>query len=645
MKLKSVTQGISLLIALFIVVAFITGFWGWNQMDRPYKVNQEFHKYQAFVNTQVHIKLEQYLVSGNASIIQDVENALKQLSQRQLEWLTQDENNKLHLAIADIEKHVQRVRDAGKLAAHPEALLINNERERAGDQSSLARYVSQSAVPHEVKTQYFQILSKLSAGLLKISLLRQNYMLTKSDAVKNNLLRENSLLSEHVNKFNALPNLEIYEAADEESFDDEPANLTEDSILSLQSLNKRYAKELSNTIGMQTELTQSRDALLNSLHKFKQTFNNYASRVDVIKENITQEVSLWILITVSIIIILLVISFSLQAMTLSFMTQLVPFLSNMSQGKFNQTIETRSNFYEIVSLKQIGLDLQVYLEDMINQLQQQAENLLQSSQHLHKVSNQAFQIADQQNQKTEMVAISINQLSASFTEVAHNAANASVSAQDANEAVLEASNKLAGATQKIHTLSSGILSLGDLMQRLGQDSSAIETMLDVIRGVAEQTNLLALNAAIEAARAGESGRGFAVVADEVRQLAQRTAQSTEEIQTIIVQLASTAKEAITAVETQRDSAINCVEHTKDAQSALKPVVLAVNTISDSNAGIAAATEQQSVTAEEVARSTGEIQQHANKVSDDMRQVQGSSTDLHQVSDALTQLVSRLKSAA
>mgnify|MGYP005836159987 CR=1 FL=1 len=209
-----------------------------------------------------------------------------------------------------------------------------------------------------------------------------------------------------------------------------------------------------------------------------------------------------------------------------------------------------------------------------------------------QASNASMTNSSEQAARTDSVAAAINELGAAAQEIARNAADASEQASDARRDAEEGQGMVERTLVAMGELSEKIQASSNHIEVLSQKSNDIGQILDVIKGISEQTNLLALNAAIEAARAGEAGRGFAVVADEVRNLAQRTQSSALEIQQMIEQLQTGAREAVATMGESRHFSDDSVRIGGQAGENLRGVTRRIGEIDGMNQSVATATEEQ-----------------------------------------------------
>lgn len=265
-----------------------------------------------------------------------------------------------------------------------------------------------------------------------------------------------------------------------------------------------------------------------------------------------------------------------------------------------------------------------------------------SAEQLSAVTAQTSAGVQNQRMETEQTATAIHQMAATVQEVARNAEQASLAARQADDEARQGEAVVRQAIDEIGRLAGEVEQSGRGIEALNAESGRIGGVLEVIRTVAEQTNLLALNAAIEAARAGEQGRGFAVVADEVRALAQRTHESTKEIETLIASLQHLAQQAVEQMGSSRALTQNTVELSEQAGAALGRITGAVSTIEQMNQQIAAAAEEQGAVAENISESVTRVRDIGERSAEASEQTAGASAELARLGGELQGLVRQFR---
>ncbi len=199
-------------------------------------------------------------------------------------------------------------------------------------------------------------------------------------------------------------------------------------------------------------------------------------------------------------------------------------------------------------------------------------------QQICETTNQMAAGAQDQADSVQNCLSEVNDITSELHRVSKNAdktvqladsakSNAGYGKEQSNEAV-ETINQVKTITEET----------AQRINNLGNLSSEIGMIVELIKNIAAQTNLLALNAAIEAARAGEHGKGFAIVAEEVKKLAGESADATDKITEMIGEIQVQTESAISSMSANLGAVDKGVLMVQNVEKALDEIVKAIDNV-------------------------------------------------------------------
>ncbi len=279
---------------------------------------------------------------------------------------------------------------------------------------------------------------------------------------------------------------------------------------------------------------------------------------------------------------------------------------------------------------------------VVGRISASATNLSSAATELSASAEQMSKGSGVQAERASMVATSSEEMSQTVLDVAKNAGSVSKAAGDTAKTARDGETVVDRAVKEVKEIASTVNDSSKFVQSLGDRSKQIGEIVGVINDIADQTNLLALNAAIEAARAGEQGRGFAVVADEVRKLAERTADATSEIGTMIKSVQDDVGKAVEIMGNASTKVDRGVKLSEEAGGSLTTIVAAVDDLQTIIQQIASATEEMSATSEEISRDVEQIASISKETSSSSAQTAQAAGELATLSVTLENIVKEFR---
>lgn len=338
---------------------------------------------------------------------------------------------------------------------------------------------------------------------------------------------------------------------------------------------------------------------------------------------------------------------SLEKSQTSDIQKLADAAQKVSQGDLTVNIEIPSESQK--EENNTAITLATSFNTMVNDLRRILGQVISLTQTRSKYSRQMKDLVDELSQgsreqikKTQEASRIIQNVMQNILDNSNKASDTANLAKDTLEIALKSENVLENSVAGMNKIDEVVNNSTEKVFELKSSSEKISEIIKVIIDIADKTNLLSLNAAIEAARAGEQGKGFGVVANEVRNLAEKTADATQETTSIIKKIQKDIKESVQSINLITDEVQMARELVMKISTSMKEIIDVIKKYQTMVSEIALEGEKQRGYSQQIFEYNDSIITVSQGLSSKIKEITSISSHLDELTESLESNISKFR---